>query len=327
MQMFLWTAPTPDKDGDLDNGIIVHEYGHGISNRLVGGPSNVSCLTNTPAGGRGPLRLVGARLHRRGRRHRHRSGRGIGTYALNQPTTGVGIRTAALQHRPRRQHLDLRQHQRRGRPARRRLASGRRAPGRSTGRWSTSTASTRTSTTRPGNAGNQRDDALRQRGAEEHRSAAPPSRTSATASSRPPSTTTAARTSAACGRPSRPSAWARTRSAAGPTARSPTNGFNRARVLPGRRRHHRLHRRLRDEPGLDDEPGRHRHRDHRASGRAATRTTTTSSGTKQQGTTPSGVNALVDRPARRRVRRRQRHRRRRDDHPVAGHHPAGHAAR
>ena len=46
MQMYLWSSPNPDLDGDFDNGIIVHEYGHGISNRLVGGPSNVSCLSN-----------------------------------------------------------------------------------------------------------------------------------------------------------------------------------------------------------------------------------------------------------------------------------------
>jgi len=32
------------KDGSLDTGIISHEYGHGISNRLTGGPSNSSCL-------------------------------------------------------------------------------------------------------------------------------------------------------------------------------------------------------------------------------------------------------------------------------------------
>jgi Fungalysin metallopeptidase (M36)/Fungalysin/Thermolysin Propeptide Motif len=32
------------RDGDLDGGVIAHEYGHGISNRLVGGPDNVSCL-------------------------------------------------------------------------------------------------------------------------------------------------------------------------------------------------------------------------------------------------------------------------------------------
>ncbi len=31
MQMFLWNQTNPDRDGDLDNGIIMHEYGHGIS--------------------------------------------------------------------------------------------------------------------------------------------------------------------------------------------------------------------------------------------------------------------------------------------------------
>ena len=33
MQMFLWTNATPSLDSDVDNGVIVHEYGHGISNR------------------------------------------------------------------------------------------------------------------------------------------------------------------------------------------------------------------------------------------------------------------------------------------------------
>lgn len=44
---------TPSRDGDLDNLVIVHEYGHGISNRLVGGPSNVSCLGNQQQPGEG----------------------------------------------------------------------------------------------------------------------------------------------------------------------------------------------------------------------------------------------------------------------------------
>jgi len=39
MQMFVWTGPTPDRDGDLDAEIIYHEYSHGLSNRLVGGLS------------------------------------------------------------------------------------------------------------------------------------------------------------------------------------------------------------------------------------------------------------------------------------------------
>ena len=37
MQMYLWTGGSPFRDGDVDNGIIVHEFGHGISNRLTGG--------------------------------------------------------------------------------------------------------------------------------------------------------------------------------------------------------------------------------------------------------------------------------------------------
>jgi len=36
----------PDIDGSFDSGVISHEYGHGISNRLTGGPSVVDCLSN-----------------------------------------------------------------------------------------------------------------------------------------------------------------------------------------------------------------------------------------------------------------------------------------
>jgi extracellular elastinolytic metalloproteinase len=91
MQMFIWTAPTPDKDGDLDASIVVHEYGHGISNRLVGGPSNVSCLGNTQQAGEG-LSDWWALAYTAKAGDTGPQGRGIGTYALNQPTTGVGIR-------------------------------------------------------------------------------------------------------------------------------------------------------------------------------------------------------------------------------------------
>ncbi len=34
MQMYLWTAPTPDRDGTMDAEIVIHEVGHGITNRL-----------------------------------------------------------------------------------------------------------------------------------------------------------------------------------------------------------------------------------------------------------------------------------------------------
>ncbi len=43
----------PQIDGDLDNEIIAHEYAHGVSNRLTGGPSNVNCLNNGEQMGEG----------------------------------------------------------------------------------------------------------------------------------------------------------------------------------------------------------------------------------------------------------------------------------
>ncbi len=40
-------------DGALDNGIVTHEYAHGISNRLTGGPNNCTCLANKEQAGEG----------------------------------------------------------------------------------------------------------------------------------------------------------------------------------------------------------------------------------------------------------------------------------
>ncbi len=42
MQMYVFTGPTPARDGDLDAAIILHEYAHGLSNRLVGGGAGIS---------------------------------------------------------------------------------------------------------------------------------------------------------------------------------------------------------------------------------------------------------------------------------------------
>lgn len=50
MQMYLWTAPNPDFDGDLDADIVVHELTHGLSNRLHG---NGSGLTTNMSRGMG----------------------------------------------------------------------------------------------------------------------------------------------------------------------------------------------------------------------------------------------------------------------------------
>ncbi|MCB1032445.1 MAG: M36 family metallopeptidase, partial [Acidobacteria bacterium] len=80
-----------NRDSDLDAGVIAHEYGHGISNRLTGGPGIVNCLRNAEQMGEGwsdwqaltfttepsdnPLTV-----------------RGVGTYVIFQGEDGNGIR-------------------------------------------------------------------------------------------------------------------------------------------------------------------------------------------------------------------------------------------
>ncbi|MEM6723559.1 MAG: T9SS-dependent M36 family metallopeptidase, partial [Bacteroidota bacterium] len=78
-------------DGDLDNGIIAHEYGHGISIRGTGGPSTGSCLNNTEQMGEGWSDYFGAVMTIEPG-DQGTDIRGIGTYATGQPTTGGGIR-------------------------------------------------------------------------------------------------------------------------------------------------------------------------------------------------------------------------------------------
>jgi PKD repeat protein len=39
MQMYLWTRTTPRRDGDVDSDIVWHEYGHGLTWRMIGGMS------------------------------------------------------------------------------------------------------------------------------------------------------------------------------------------------------------------------------------------------------------------------------------------------
>lgn len=42
MQMYLWAGPTPDIDGNLDADVVIHEYAHGLSNRLHGNASGLT---------------------------------------------------------------------------------------------------------------------------------------------------------------------------------------------------------------------------------------------------------------------------------------------
>ncbi|KAJ3363440.1 Fungalysin/Thermolysin Extracellular metalloproteinase 5 [Allomyces javanicus] len=53
MRMYVWNTVVPNRDGDLENGIVIHEFGHGVSNRLTGGPHNSGCLAWGESGGMG----------------------------------------------------------------------------------------------------------------------------------------------------------------------------------------------------------------------------------------------------------------------------------
>jgi hypothetical protein len=78
-------------DSDLDNGVIAHEYGHGISNRLTGGPSNTNCMTNQEQAGEGWSDFFCLVLTHR-KTDDPTVGRGIGTWVNFEPTSGLGIR-------------------------------------------------------------------------------------------------------------------------------------------------------------------------------------------------------------------------------------------
>ncbi|RMA66253.1 T9SS-dependent M36 family metallopeptidase [Ulvibacter antarcticus] len=79
-------------DGDVDNGIVAHEYGHGISNRLTAGPSNTGCLGNQEQMGEGWSDYM-ALIFTLEQGDTRDDSRGIGTYAGGEPVTGGGIRT------------------------------------------------------------------------------------------------------------------------------------------------------------------------------------------------------------------------------------------
>lgn len=78
-------------DSDFDNGVIAHEFGHGISIRLAGGPSNSGCLSSTEQMGEGWSDFFALVMtHRIGAQGSDT--RGVGTYLRGQSTNGRGIR-------------------------------------------------------------------------------------------------------------------------------------------------------------------------------------------------------------------------------------------
>lgn len=86
MQQFLFTQGTSnladDRDSSEDGDVVMHEYGHGVSNRLVGGPNNTNCLGGTQAGamGEGWSDYWAITFYNDGR---------VGEYVTNNTTNGI----------------------------------------------------------------------------------------------------------------------------------------------------------------------------------------------------------------------------------------------
>lgn len=100
MQMYIFSDagnPAYQPDSDFDNGIISHEYGHGWSIRLTGGPANVGCLANAESGGEGWSDYLGLMLTTdwsvlSPNLASANIAKGGGTYVKGQSTTGPGSR-------------------------------------------------------------------------------------------------------------------------------------------------------------------------------------------------------------------------------------------
>ncbi len=93
MQQYLFTSPNPDRDSSMDGDVVFHEYGHGISNRLIGNGSTALSGTQSGAMGEGWSDYWAITINNDG---------AVGEYSTGNPN---GIRRAAYtvpaQHRSR----------------------------------------------------------------------------------------------------------------------------------------------------------------------------------------------------------------------------------
>ncbi len=77
-------------DGSFDNGIVAHEYGHGISNRLTGGPNITSCLSNDEQMGEGWSDFFALAVT--AKPGDAPKARGLGSYVWDRDPEGKGFR-------------------------------------------------------------------------------------------------------------------------------------------------------------------------------------------------------------------------------------------
>ena len=93
MNMYLWNLTPIERDGSLDSMIPIHEYMHGVTNRMIGSASTPYCLqTNEAMGlGEGWSDILAVLLTRKGT-ETATTNVGLGNYVLGYPVDGPGIR-------------------------------------------------------------------------------------------------------------------------------------------------------------------------------------------------------------------------------------------
>jgi Zn-dependent metalloprotease len=80
MQQYLFTAPNPDRDSSVDSDVVFHEYGHGISNRLIGNGGTGLSGTQSGAMGEGWSDYWATTINNDGV---------MGEYVTNNTTSGI----------------------------------------------------------------------------------------------------------------------------------------------------------------------------------------------------------------------------------------------
>ncbi len=93
MQMFRFSYTSPYRDGDLESMVMTHEYGHGVSGRLTGGPANANALDAVQSGGMGEgwSDWWGLMFTQKSTDTQN-AAYPIGNYVVGQSGTGGGIR-------------------------------------------------------------------------------------------------------------------------------------------------------------------------------------------------------------------------------------------
>lgn len=99
MRQYVFNLTTPTRDSDLASEIIFHEFGHGVSNRLTGGPANASALQALQSGGAGEgwSDFYALMLTQRASDTQN-AAFPQGNYVLGQPASGTGVRRYAYSY-------------------------------------------------------------------------------------------------------------------------------------------------------------------------------------------------------------------------------------